>query len=125
MPRRLAVEEALDLICGPRMQFYGPPQENLEDIASSWTPYVRRAIEAKGGLDGTDVCMLMIILKAVRQVRGYHLDSVTDIAGYAELAEVLNDDDAFEMFVLRAAEKIKDRKDRARFIRRFLKEESR
>ena len=123
MPKRLAVEEALELICGPRMQFYGPPQENLEDIAASWTPYVKRAIETKGGLDGTDVCMLMVILKAVRQVRGYHRDSVVDVAGYAEIAEVINDDEAFEMFVVRAAGKIKSRKARGRFINKFFDKE--
>ena len=121
MVRKFAVEEALDLICGPRMAYYGPPNENLEDIAASWTPYVKRALEVKGRLDGTDACMMMVILKAVRQVRGYHRDSVVDVVGYAELAEVLNDDDAFESFVIRAAMKLKG-KARGRFINKFLVE---
>ena len=120
MVRKFAVEEALDLICGPRMEYYGPPNENLEDIAASWTPYARRVLEQKGRFDGTDVCMMMVILKAVRQVRGYHRDSVVDIGGYAELAEVLNDGEAFEAFVLRAASKIDDLEERGRFIAKFL-----
>lgn len=123
MSNKLATEEALDLICGPRMVFYGPPQENLEDIAEAWTPYATRALEAKGYLDGTDVCMMMILLKVIRQARGYHRDSTVDTVGYAELAEVLNESEAYTTFVLRAAEKIKNRKERARFITKFLKEE--
>ena len=120
--KKLAPEEALDLICGPRMEFYGPPKENLQDIADTWTPYVRRALEEKGALDATDVTMLMVLLKTIRQVRGYHRDSTVDICGYAALAEVLNDEDSFEMFVLRAAKKIFFEEDREAFLKKFLPE---
>ena len=117
---KLAPIEALDLICGPRLEFYGIPSENLQDIADTWTPYVRRALEVKGVLDATDVTMLMVMLKAIRQVRGYHRDSSVDICGYATLAEVLNEPDAFKMFVLRAAETIFFEEDREAFIEKFL-----
>ena len=120
--KKLAPEEALDLICGPRMEFYGPPKENLQDIADTWTPYVRRALEEKGALDATDVTMLMVLLKTIRQVRGYHRDSTVDICGYAALAEVLNDEDSFEMFVLRASKKIFFEEDREAFLKKFLSE---
>ncbi len=120
--KKLAPEEALDLICGPRMEFYGPPQENLQDIADTWTPYVKRALDVKGRLDSTDVTMLMVLLKAIRQVRGYHRDSSVDICGYAALAEVLNDPDSFEIFVLRAAEKVCAGAEKTRFIEKFLPE---
>ena len=73
------------------MAEYGPPEENLNDIAESWTPYVKRAIELRGHLTATDVCLLMGILKSLRLVRGYHRDSVADLAGYAGLVEVLNE----------------------------------
>lgn len=117
--RKFSTEEAMDLICGSRMAYYGPPTENLEDIGATWTPYVRRALEQKGRLDGTDVCVLMVMLKAVRLVRGYHRDSVVDISGYAGLAEVLNEEEAFVAFVLRAASRLKG-KARGRFIKKFL-----
>lgn len=120
MPKKQVAEEALDLICGPRMEYYGPPSENLEDIASTWTPYVKRALELRGKLNGTDVCMLMVLLKAVRLVRGYHRDSVVDVAGYSELAEVLNEEEAYRSFVLHAASQIKNRKERRRFVLKFL-----
>ena len=83
--------EADSLIHGQRMADYGPPRENLGDIAESWTPYVRRALELRGHLTATDVCLLMSILKSVRLVRGYHRDSVADLAGCAGLVEVLNE----------------------------------
>ena len=118
--KRLAPEEALDLICGPRMEFYGPPSENLQDIADTWTPYVKRALEVKGCLDSTDVTMLMVMLKAIRQVRGYHRDSTVDICGYAALAEVLSEEDSFKTFVLRAAEKICNKMERTVFINKLL-----
>ena len=120
--KKLAPAEALDLICGPRMEFYGPPQENLQDIADTWTPYVKRALETKGSLDATDVTMLMVLLKAIRQVRGYHRDSSVDICGYATLAEVLNDPDSFKTFVHRASKKILEEKERDAFLKKFLPE---
>ena len=83
--------EANRLIHGQRMAEYGPPGENLEDIAEAWTPYVRRALTLRGRLTATDVSLLMGILKIVRLVRGYHRDSVADLAGYAGLVEVLNE----------------------------------
>lgn len=122
MTKKLAPEEALDLICGPRMEFYGPPQENLQDIADTWTPYVKRALDVKGRLDSTDVTMLMVLLKAIRQVRGYHRDSSVDICGYAALAEVLNDQESFETFVHLASKRIFFKEDQEAFIKKFLPE---
>ncbi len=92
--KKLAPEEALDLICGPRMEFYGPPKENLQDIADTWTPYVKRALEIRGCLNANDVTMLMVMLKTIRQVRGYHRDSTVDICGYASgiISRIKTDD---------------------------------
>ena len=96
MPKKLAALEALDLISGPRMSYYGTPEENLEDVAETWNPYVKRALKLQGYLTGTDVAILMIFLKGVRLVRGYHRDSVVDLIGYAELIEALNEKWALE-----------------------------
>ena len=118
--KRLSSEEALDLICGPRMEFYGPPKENLQDIADTWTPYVKRALALRGALNATDVCTLMIMLKCVRQARGYHRDSTVDISGYSVLAEVLNEEDSFEAFVMKAADRVEGWTAQQAFINRFL-----
>ncbi len=118
--KKLSSEEALDLICGPRMEFYGPPKENLQDIADTWNPYIKRVLALRGALNATDICTLMIMLKCVRQVRGYHRDSTVDVSGYAVLAEVLNEEDSFETFVLRAAGRIENKIERIQFTDRFL-----
>lgn len=122
--KKLTPEEALDLVCGPRMEFYGPPKENLQDIADTWTPYVKRALKLRDELTGTDVATLMVMLKCMRQVRGYHRDSTVDISGYSTLMEILNEPDSFAVFVKRAAEKIENEEERLVFIERFLKKES-
>ncbi len=120
LSKKLSSEEALDLICGPRMEFYGPPKENLQDIADTWTPYVKRVLALRGALNATDICTLMIMLKCVRQARGYHRDSTVDVSGYAVLGEVLNEEDSFEVFVLHAADKIENKIERIQFTDRFL-----
>ncbi len=120
LSKKLSSEEALDLICGPRMEFYGPPKENLQDIADTWTPYVKRVLALRGALNATDICTLMIMLKCMRQARGYHRDSTVDVSGYSVLAEVLNEEDSFEVFVLRAAQRMDNKIERIQFIDRFL-----
>ena len=100
---KFTTEEGLDLIGGARMKNYGVPGDNLNDIGAAWTPYVKRAI-VKGHLDGTDVALLMVLLKVIRQVGGYHRDSTTDICGYAALAETLNEPSAYEALLARAGD---------------------
>ena len=90
--RLTVLQEAEAAVMGPRQQFYGPPTENLPAVADAWTPYARLALATKGRLDGIDVCNMMILLKAMRGATGYHRDSEVDAAGYALLAEILNDD---------------------------------
>jgi hypothetical protein len=108
-----ATEEGQRLIGGKRMEHYGPPQNNLNDIGAAWTVYAVRALETKGHLDGTDASAMMVIMKAIRQARGYHRDSTVDICGYAGLMEALNDPVAFEQFVRDAADKMDESKRQA------------
>lgn len=124
MPANLGVDEAMDAICGPRMAFYGPPDENIEDIARVWTPYIKRALEVKETLNGTDVCALMILLKVMRLVRGYHRDSMVDTIGYAQLMEVLNDKSAFTTFVHEASKRCKTETERKKVLALLQEERS-
>lgn len=117
---KFVTEEGMEMICGPRMEHYGPPQNNLNDIADAWTPYVTRALDAKEKLDGTDVAAMMVILKVIRQARGYHRDSTVDICGYAGLMEALNDKHAYRAFVHKAARSIEDDTKRQPFIDKLL-----
>jgi hypothetical protein len=116
---KTAAEEAMGLICGPRMAFYGPPWENLASIGTVWTEYAKIALEDHGELNVTDVSMLMVLLKVMRQARGYHRDSTVDIIGYAALAEVTNDAVAREVFIMRAANQIEDHDERVAFLKQF------
>lgn len=92
------LKEAHGIIRGPRRHFYGDPRTNFQGIADMWNAYMQgKGIDA--GFTGYDVAQLMILLKVARGARGYHRDSAVDTAGYAALAEVLCDDDAYEAFI--------------------------
>ncbi len=89
---------AVGLIAGGRQADYGHPEDNLQDIADVWQVYAARAMEDHTWLNATDVANMMVLLKTVRQVKGYHKDSVVDIMGYAALAEIFNDEKARKLF---------------------------
>ena len=95
---KLVVEEALELITGERQAQYSHPVDNLSDIAEAWSVYLRRRLHTKFDVLATDVAALMILLKVIRQARGYNRDSTVDICGYAELMEVFNEAHAERRF---------------------------
>jgi hypothetical protein len=90
------LEEAEETIYGDREKTYGHPARNLNTIAGLWTVYlVNKEI---GGDDPTiitanDVCMMMILLKVSRQANFYKRDNLVDIAGYAALADRLENEE--------------------------------
>jgi hypothetical protein len=86
--------EARDIIRGPRMAHYGHPRINLQTIAELWTTYLKRRFpNGVTQLEAQDVCVLMILLKTGRLTSGvYHRDTPLDIAGYAGLIEVVQED---------------------------------
>lgn len=63
-------------------------EDTFPTIAKLWSAYLSKPISE------SDVCALMILLKAARLSAGYSsADSLVDIAGYAACAaEYLNDD---------------------------------
>lgn len=73
---------------------YGRPEDNFERIAALWTQHVRNRYSARdgevdmspwdGAFDAQDVAMMMVLMKVARLENAPgHLDSWTDIAGYA------------------------------------------
>jgi len=95
------LEEAGKLIHGERQQHYGPPAENLGNIAEFFSIYIhgRLVAWAREGedpldfhLDANDVCNLLVLLKTAREAtgQGYHRDSTVDVCGYAALKEVMH-----------------------------------
>lgn len=81
--RTKTLEEAKDLVNGPRQDRYGSPAENFAAVAQMWSAYLGHDITAR------DVCNCMALLKIARLRNGHHLDSSVDGCGYLALgAEV-------------------------------------
>lgn len=78
--------KAEELINGDRAAAYGSPLEQYTKTAALWNAYL--------GIDSItaeDAVNMMVLLKVQRNGKdGYHEDSVTDIAGYAGVAQKLH-----------------------------------
>lgn len=82
------LQAAHNIIYGDREKTYGAPAKNLNVIADYWSVH----LNAKHGTDlqltAEDVCGMMILLKQARLANDpTHIDSLTDICGYAALQE--------------------------------------
>jgi hypothetical protein len=83
--------EAARIVTGERRGAYGSPENNFERIARFWTAHLanRYGDDKKfhlgpPKLDGTDVALMMVLLKAARLAnQPDHRDSWVDISGYA------------------------------------------
>lgn len=85
------LQEASELINGQRAQDYGPVTDNFQRIADLFAAYLGDT--DTDDLGPYDVANLMILVKLARiKNAGYHRDSYADIAGYAALAEKVNDE---------------------------------
>jgi hypothetical protein len=83
------LQEASELINGERAKNYGPARENFQKIADLFAAYLGDT--DTDDLGPYDVANLMILVKLARiKNAGYHRDSYADIAGYAALAEKIN-----------------------------------
>lgn len=78
------LEEANNVIAGPRQDAYGPPKENFTKIASMWKAYLGVDVTAQ------DVAMMMVLLKVARVHNKPSRDTLVDIAGYSALADILD-----------------------------------
>lgn len=90
------LQEASELINGQRAKDYGPVTDNFGRIADLFWAYLGGGSEGGIGdqnIDQYDVANLIILVKLARiKNAGYHRDSYADIAGYAALAEKVNDE---------------------------------
>lgn len=67
---------------------YGDPKPIYDYIARLWTEYVRGLPD--GRIAARDVAFMQAILKMAREVQGNHNeDNFTDLAGYADVAEMV------------------------------------
>ena len=79
------LEEAESVVNGDRSREYGSVRRNFEMIANLWSDYLEIEVFSH------DVAHMMMLLKIARSKKGYHRDSITDIAGYARCSEMLHD----------------------------------
>lgn len=89
LPRRVRIlREAARLTDRDRQETYGPPHENLQDIARLWNAYLDILTErrAERWLLPSDVAILNLLQKIARTIRGYHEDNYIDAAAYAAIA---------------------------------------
>ena len=83
MTRAELLERALAAV-NKRPKAYGPPEQNFERIARLWTDHLLNRYRETVVLDLVDVACMMILMKVARiEETPDHVDSWTDIAGYA------------------------------------------
>ena len=85
------LDQVKEVITKERTGHYGEPQNCFDSIAAYWTQYLSsimyRFPNGTVQLSGTDVTMMMSLLKIARQaVSPEYLDNYTDLAGYAACA---------------------------------------
>jgi hypothetical protein len=83
--KKSILEEAAELVRGPRAAAYGTPAENHGRTAALWSAYLGTAVSAR------DVCMLNVLQKLSRDRHSPGRDNLVDVAGYAENAQRIYD----------------------------------
>lgn len=89
--RENVVDEAISLIMGDRLEQYGTPQQNFKNIGDSWSIALQRKLKPGESITPADVALLMIHLKAIRNIAGYKHDTAVDLIGYAALYAELSE----------------------------------
>ena len=92
IPTGSILDEAQGIIWGDREKTYGEPDVNLKRIATLWNAFL--VSRYKHGYTGEpyeitseDVCWMMVLLKASRQMNTPKRDNLVDAAGYIGLIE--------------------------------------
>jgi hypothetical protein len=81
MTRSEILEIAHGYITQDRAATHGGAEDSFADIAAMWSIYLEHPVGPE------DVCMMMVLLKAVRfKNNRQHMDNPIDAAGYAALA---------------------------------------
>tara|TARA_R110000824_G_scaffold1912_1_gene9363 strand:+ start:1965 stop:2225 length:261 start_codon:yes stop_codon:yes gene_type:complete len=86
MNRYKVLGEASDLINGDREIEHGQPRHTFRRTAKMWSGYLCQDISP------SDVCVMMVLLKAARLRHKLSDDSFIDMAGYAALGSEVSSD---------------------------------
>ncbi len=93
--RKSILEEAEELISGDRRDDYGTAEESFTAMSVVGTVVLRNKLKDKCMLTPLDVALLNIAFKLVRESHAHKRDNLSDIGGYAELADQLASLSAF------------------------------
>ena len=88
--------QAAKLLAGDRDRTHGNKRDNHDNIAALWDAYARRKWKLPPGtITGTDVALMMVLLKVARTLAGAHnADDYVDAVGYSAIAGELAQQDA-------------------------------
>lgn len=88
IPTGSILDEAQGIIWGDREKTYGEPDVNLKRIAGMWNAYMSAKAQSNSTtIEPEDVCWMMVLLKASRQMNTPKRDNLIDAAGYIGLIE--------------------------------------
>lgn len=79
------LEEALRITGGDRNEDYGNPATEFEKVATMWSQIIGAPVEMR------HVPLMMIALKICRECNRPKRDNMVDIAGYARVGQLAND----------------------------------
>ncbi len=87
------LDNAKQLIDGPRRQAYGPVRESFGRVALAWSGILNKEITPQ------QVALMMIAFKVMRESNSHQADNIDDIAGYAALLEQLYEASPLDSFM--------------------------
>jgi hypothetical protein len=83
------LDEANDIVNGPRRDAYGHPLDNHSATAEMWTTYLRRRYGTDILVDAEDVCWLNVLQKVVRDANVRARDNRVDVVGFTANLEMV------------------------------------
>jgi hypothetical protein len=83
------LDKAKEIVGGARHEQYGNPMDNHTCCGELWSSYLRRRglLKTDAFINASDVCWMMILLKASREAHWSQTDNALDCVGYAANAE--------------------------------------
>lgn len=88
-PRESVLQEAQRLVHGDRGADYGHPIDDYVVTGAFWGAILDRAKHTSGPIDPRIACLMMAAVKISREAGKHKRDNLTDLAGYAECAQMV------------------------------------
>ncbi len=90
--RTAILEDAAAAVYGPRQEAYGHPYISMSQIALGFQAVLATKLAPGESISAEDVALCLIQVKVARlSTTPAHVDSMVDIAGYAEVLARCND----------------------------------